>query len=138
MSHHFRCDNTTALVQTDKGTVKGYVYDGLLIFKGVPYWFHNIDLVEYPHGPQADPNLPQKIQEAAFAGLMAFARTGNPEGGLIPAWPACREGAENTLVIGPDTRVRVNFDHELIAAQTKYMGPAFGRMMARLRASAQH
>ena len=104
----------------------------------VPYWFHNIDLVEYPHGPQADPGLSEKVQEEVFAGLMAFARTGDPADGPIPAWPACREGAENTLVIGADTRVRVNFDHELIAAQAKYMGPAFGRMMAQLQASAQH
>lgn len=36
MGHNSRCDSATAPVQTDKGTVKGYAYDGLLIFKGVP------------------------------------------------------------------------------------------------------
>ena len=104
----------------------------------VPYWFHNIDLVEYPHGPQADHDLSKRTQEAVFAGLIAFARTGDPANDLIPAWPACGKDAENTLVIGADTRVRVNFDHELIAAQAKYLGPAVGRMMAQLHAAAQH
>ena len=26
----------------------------------IPYFFHNIDLVEYPHGPQADAGLPER------------------------------------------------------------------------------
>ena len=104
----------------------------------VPYWFHNIDLVEYPHGPQTDSDLSKKVQETVFAGLIAFARTGNPANALIPVWPASREDKENTLVIGAETRVRVNYDHELVAAQAKYMGPVFGRMMARTRDSVQH
>lgn len=104
----------------------------------VPYWFHNIDLVEYPHGPQEDPELSQKTQETVFAGLIAFARTGNPANALIPVWPASQEGKENTLVIGPNTCIRVNFDHQLVAAQAKYMGPVFGKTMNQMRDSVQH
>lgn len=37
MEHQFICDSKTAIVNTDKGTVKGYVYDGVHIFKGIPY-----------------------------------------------------------------------------------------------------
>lgn len=37
MEHTFRCDSKTALVQTDKGKVKGFELDGISIFKGIPY-----------------------------------------------------------------------------------------------------
>lgn len=37
MDHLFICDEKTAVVETDKGRVKGYVYDGITIFKGIPY-----------------------------------------------------------------------------------------------------
>ena len=37
MKHSFRCDAEAALVRTDRGLVKGYEHDGLLIFKGIPY-----------------------------------------------------------------------------------------------------
>ena len=37
MNHTFRCDSGTALVKTTKGLIKGYEYDGLNIFKGIPY-----------------------------------------------------------------------------------------------------
>lgn len=37
MDHLFICDAKTAVVETDKGRVKGYVYDGITIFKGIPY-----------------------------------------------------------------------------------------------------
>lgn len=33
----FRCDSEAALVRTTQGKVKGYEYDGLNIFKGIPY-----------------------------------------------------------------------------------------------------
>lgn len=37
MEHTFRCDNTTAVVQTQKGKVKGYEIDGVTVFKGITY-----------------------------------------------------------------------------------------------------
>ena len=81
----------------------------------IPYVFHNIDLVEYPHGAGAE-ELAEKIQEEAFRSVMAFARTGNPANESIPAWPASEGGKENTLVLDEKTRVLENFDHELISA----------------------
>ena len=37
MSHTFRRDGQTAVVQTEQGKVRGYEHDGLQIFKGIPY-----------------------------------------------------------------------------------------------------
>jgi len=37
MEKMFVCDSKTALVKTKRGKVKGYVYDGMEIFKGIPY-----------------------------------------------------------------------------------------------------
>ena len=37
MKHTFKCDGSTAVVRTEKGLVRGYEYDGLTIFKGIPY-----------------------------------------------------------------------------------------------------
>lgn len=87
----------------------------------IPYWFHNIDLVEYPHGPQADPGLSGRIQEAIFQSVMAFARTGDPANPLIPEWPASTGGEEHTLLLDADMRVARNFDHALIAAHADYV-----------------
>ena len=78
--------------------------------------FHNIDLVEYPHGPQADPGLSARVEQAAFESLMAFARTGDPANPAVPAWPASRPDAEQTLILDAAPRVRVNYDHALIRA----------------------
>ena len=37
MEKQFRYDFETAVVKTDKGLVHGYEYDGIVIFKGIPY-----------------------------------------------------------------------------------------------------
>ena len=82
----------------------------------VPYWFHNIDLVEYPHGPQADPDLPERVQKMIFDSVVAFARTGDPANDAIPAWPASKPGHERVLMQDAHARVLENFDHALIFA----------------------
>ncbi|MBR1497976.1 MAG: carboxylesterase/lipase family protein [Oscillospiraceae bacterium] len=104
----------------------------------IPYVFHNLDLVEYPHGPAADPGLAGRMQEAIFQTVMAFARSGSPENALIPAWPASAPGAERSLLFGADTHLAENFDHALIAAQERYMGPVLRRMQEALAENMQH
>lgn len=104
----------------------------------VPYVFHNIDLVEYPHGPQTGEAAAEQIEAAVFACVMAFVQTGNPKNPLVPDWPACKAGEETTMVIGGRTGIRTNFDHTLIAAQAKHMGPVFAKMMAQMDGSIQH
>lgn len=37
MAHSFICDPKTAVVETTKGKIHGYVYDGIHMFKGIPY-----------------------------------------------------------------------------------------------------
>ena len=37
MEHEFKCDKNTAIVDTKQGKLRGYVYDGITIFKGVQY-----------------------------------------------------------------------------------------------------
>lgn len=104
----------------------------------VPYVFHNIDLVEYPHGPHTGEVTAEQIESAVFASVMAFAQTGSPENPLVPDWPACKAGEEATMVIGGRTGIRTNFDHTLIAAQAKHMGPVFAKMMVQMDGSIQH
>ena len=82
----------------------------------IPYWFHNIDLVEYPHGLMADAGLAYRVQEEIFQSVMAFARSGDPANPAIPAWPASAPGKERTLVLDGATRVLENHDHALVAA----------------------
>ena len=103
----------------------------------VPYVFRNIDLVEYPHGPQEE-GLSHRVQEQIFQSVMAFARSGDPNSAAIPAWPACSEGKEPTLLIDGNTRVLENFDHALIPALAQIMGPIMERMMQALKGEIQH
>ena len=37
MVHYFACNQDTAVTDTKQGKVRGYVYDGITIFKGIPY-----------------------------------------------------------------------------------------------------
>ena len=104
----------------------------------VPYVFRNIDLVEYPHGPQSPQGLSHQVQTQVFESVMAFARTGCPDNPSIPVWPACSEGKEPTLVIDGATRVLTNFDHDLMPALTRIMGPVMARRMAKLHEEVQH
>ena len=103
----------------------------------IPYVFHNIDLVEYPHGPGGEA-LAVLVQEQAFSAVMAFARSGDPNNALLPAWPPCAPGAENTLVLGGGEALRLNFDHALISTLAQVMGPRMAEMMHALREDAQH
>ena len=86
----------------------------------IPYVFHNIDLVEYPHGPAEEEGLAERVQEEAFRAVMAFAASGDPSCCGIPDWPACEPGKENVLLLDRKTRVLTNHDHELMRAQQQY------------------
>lgn len=37
MAHFFTCKSDTAVVDTAQGKIRGYEYDGISIFKGIPY-----------------------------------------------------------------------------------------------------
>ena len=96
----------------------------------IPYVFHNIDLVEYPHGPMAEAGLAERIQEEAFRSVMAFAATGNPDNETIPAWPACSADRENVLILDGKTRVLQNHDHEIMQVYAEYAEEITRKMFA--------
>ncbi len=103
----------------------------------IPYVFHNIDLVEYPHGPQRDEGLSARVQEEAFGAVIAFASSGNPACGAVPAWPACEPGKEATLLLDADTRVLVNHDHALMERLALHAAE-ISRKMAETMGQIQH
>ena len=96
----------------------------------IPYVFHNIDLVEYPHGPMAEAGLAERIQEEAFRSVMAFAANGNPDNETIPAWPACSADRENVLILDGKTRVLQNHDHEIMQVYAEYAEEITRKMFA--------
>ena len=99
----------------------------------IPYVFHNIDLVDYPNAcPDAE-----KVQEAVFQSVMAFARTGKPENALVPAWPACTKDEEHTMLFDADIRLKTNYDHELVPAAAAALSPVMGRIMRDMSGQAQ-
>ena len=93
----------------------------------IPYVFHNLELVEYPHGPAADPEAFDRVQEEMFSAFIFFAKNGNPANGQIPAWPASQPGEEQVLILDEATRTVLNPDHELMEA----CAPLTGEMTRR-------
>ena len=81
----------------------------------IPYVFHNIDLVEYPHGPSEE-GLAMRLQEEIFRSVIAFASSGDPSNPAIPAWLPCAPGRELTMVFDGNTRLLENYDHALMNA----------------------
>ena len=71
MEKSFRYDKDTAVVQTKQGAVHGYEYDGVTVFKGIPY-----AKAKRFHAPEpADPWEPVKALQAAFdPGTLVFSR----------------------------------------------------------------
>ncbi len=100
----------------------------------IPYFFHNTELAPYTQ----EEGVTEKVEKLIFDSVMAFARNGNPENPEMPCWPACTPEKEYTLVIGKDSRVRENFDHELIPVLGKCMGPVYARNMEKRMKDVQH
>ena len=102
----------------------------------IPYWFHNIRLVEYPHGPMPEGVSPDAMQDRLFASLMAFARTGCPETDM--PWPACTPEKEYTMIFDAESRVGENFDHDLMALAPGHLSSWFLHLREAAGARVQH
>ncbi len=112
----------------------------------IPYVFHNIDLVEYPHTPDRS-YVSEMIQEEIFSAVMSFARTGSPAKGTF--WPACTPETQFIRVIEVNeeqtgterllsTSITMgNFDHALIEHLSRIMGPILAKQMEERRKKEQ-
>lgn len=99
----------------------------------IAFAFHNIDMV-----PSAMFEGAEELQEEVFNSVLAFIKTGNPNNPAVPQWPACDAREEHIMFFDDNTRVLTNHDHELMPVYARYMGPAFGKMMAENAGKAQH
>lgn len=104
----------------------------------IPYFFHNLDLVEYAHGATIPENLAEKMESWMFGSLMAFARTGNPQTAELPSWPACTPEKEHTLILDANPRIGTNYDHDLVFAAANGMMDVFRKNMEKDKDSLQH
>ena len=100
----------------------------------IPYFFHNTELAPYTQ----EQGVTERVEKLIFDSVMAFARTGNPQNPEVPNWPVSTPETEYTLVIGKESEVKENFDHELIPVLGKCMGPVLARMMAKQKPQIQH
>ena len=100
----------------------------------IPYFFHNTELAAYTQ----EAGVTERVEKLIFDSVMAFAKTGNPQNPEVPEWPACTPEKEFTLVIGKETAIRENFDHELIPVLGKCMGPVYARNMEKRMKDVQH
>lgn len=100
----------------------------------IPYVFHNTELVPVTW----ETGVTQRLEEQIFKSVMAFARTGDPNNAAIPVWPASAPGKEQTMIFDKNTRVRCNYDAELIPLLARHMGPIFAKKMEKEQENIQH
>lgn len=100
----------------------------------IPYVFHNTELIAMTQ----EAGVTEKLEKEIFESVMAFARTGNPNNGAIPRWPASAPGMERTMIFDRHLELRCNHDAELMPVFIKYMGPVFAREMERTKENVQH
>ena len=85
MTHSFRCDCETALVHTVRGMVKGYSYDGLQIFKGIPY-----AKAKRFHAPEAMQPWKAVLDASSYGYVCPLLTNDRPNGELLVPhryWP---------------------------------------------------
>lgn len=100
----------------------------------IPYFFHNTQFAPYTQ----EAGVTERVEKLIFDSVMAFAKTGNPENPEVPKWKPCTPEKEFTLVIGKETDIRENFDHELIPVLEKCMSPVYARNMEKRMKDVQH
>lgn len=100
----------------------------------IPFFFHNTDLV-----PIAQiPGVTQRLQAEMAGALLAFAATGSPNAGGLPAWPALTAGEEATLCYGAQTRVCRGFDRAFLEAFAPYTAELNRRVFQAMQVEMQH
>lgn len=100
----------------------------------IPYVFHNTDLVPVTQ----ESGVTEKLQQQIFASVMAFAKTGNPNHEGIPFWPESTPEEEHTMIFDTNTRVRCNYDAELIPLAAQGMAAFFENQARENQENIQH
>lgn len=97
-----------------------YLYDFTLEFpihhnkiawhcSDIPFFFHNIDLVEVCQIPEVG----ERLQSQMFEAFMSFAKDGRPESDKLPEWEAVTEEKEPTMIFDRKCELRYNYDDRL-------------------------
>jgi len=73
------------------------------------FWFHNTDLMFTHTGGGA---RPRRLAEKMARTLLQFMRTGDPNGGGLPAWPRYTTARGETMVLDDQSAVRDDPDRE--------------------------
>lgn len=77
------------------------------------FWYRNTDrMVTHSGGGKRPRDLSDKMSEA----LLSFMRTGNPNCGALPEWPAFNETDKPTMILNDVCEVRNDPDGEALAA----------------------
>jgi para-nitrobenzyl esterase len=73
------------------------------------FWFHNTDLMLSHTGGGA---RPRRLSEKMARSLLAFMRTGDPNGGGLPAWPRYTSAKGETMVLDDVSEAKDDPDRE--------------------------
>jgi para-nitrobenzyl esterase len=77
------------------------------------FWYRNTDrMVTHSGGGKRPRDLSNKMSDA----LLSFMRTGNPNCGALPEWPAFNDTDKPTMILNDVCEVRNNPDGEALAA----------------------
>ena len=85
MVHYFACDPNTAVADTKQGKVRGYVYDGITIFKGIPY-----AKAKRFHAPEAIEPWEGVLETVNYGYVDSCLRRGKASGPGVAAWRRLR------------------------------------------------
>lgn len=97
-----------------------YLYDFILEFpihhnkiawhcSDIPFFFHNIDLVEVCQIPEVG----ERLQSQMFEAFMSFAKDGRPKSDKLPEWEAVTAEREPTMIFDRKCELRYNYDDKL-------------------------
>lgn len=75
----------------------------------IPFFFHNIDLVEVCQIPE----IGERLESQMFEAFMTFVKTGKPKSDKLPVWEAVTVEKEPTMIFDRECELRYNFDDTL-------------------------
>lgn len=83
----------------------------------IPFVFHNIDRVPVCN----EPGVTDRLQEKLASIWVNFARYGSPQIASLPAWPACKDGIEHTMLLDVECKLVTNHDDQLQKLMADHM-----------------